>query len=399
MPANVDHVADTSGVELRRLCELYGDVIPDFVKRADYDKVMRPGRQPVTIYADPVNHQFSCHNAASTFLSAMFYHEKRAAFHPKDQARIESRLDHYIDYWAIRGPVDRFLERHGQRVKEAADELPDSAYAYVWVAEDGSKERWMRMTTPAEVKQAADALQSIAPRMPFTDRHVVAKRILHKMASFGAALPADQVEFLERQAGRGVCDPKRVSAMLEGRAKMAAFNPTLRAHVQKLAESVRSAPSLLLDPGTLVKLAATVYEVDMGLGIRPEGYGEAVPRPEDVLFEASFTKTAAALTERVATTSGTVYTKQALAGLPLSELRAVFGDDFADEVKSGADPESAIDPEKMAEVVATLPRPEAELLDRLMSENNIRPDMRKAASANKGFSRQQLAALAANYRG
>lgn len=394
MPANVDHVADANGVELRRLYEAYSDVIPDFVKRADYDKVMRPGRLPVTVYADAVNHQFACHNAASTFLSVMFYHEKRASFHSKEQTRIENRLNHYVDFWAIRSPVERFLSRHEERCKSAAAELPDDAYAYVWVDEDGNKERWMRMTTAAEVKQAADALQEIAPRMPFSDRHVVARRILNKMAAYGAAVPPDQLEFLERQAGRGVCDPERVAAMLEGRAKMAAHNVALRDHVRELAASVRKSPAVFLDPGTLVKLAETIYDVDMGLGIRPEGYCESVPRPEDVLFEVSFTKTAAALAERVATTSGTVYTKTALASVPLEEIRSVFGDDFVDEVKAADD---GIDPEKMAELVATLPRPEAEMLDRLMGENGIRPEMRKAASAKQGFSRAQLAALAGQH--
>lgn len=400
MPANVDHVADASGSELLRLYGLYGDVIPDFVKRADYDKVMRPGRQPVTVYADPVRHQFPCHNAASTYLSALFYHEKRAEFHPKDQARIESRLDHYIDFWAIRGPVDRLLEARTSRVKAAADELPDSSFAYVWVAEDGSKERWMRMTTAAEVKQAADALENLAPRMPYPDRHVVARRILAKVAAFGAALAPGQVEFLERQAGRGVCDPAKVVAMLDGRAKLASHNPPLRNHVVQLAHAVKAAPQVFLDPSTMVKLAETIYEVDMGLGIRPDGYSDLVPRPEDVLFEVSFTKTAQDLAERVATTSGTVYAKAALAKLPLDELRAVFGDDFADEVKAGSDADDgAVDPEKMAEVVATLPRPEAEMLDRLMTENNLRPDMRKAASAKEGFSKSQLQALARHYKG
>lgn len=395
MPANVDHTADSSGVELLRLFEAYGDVIPDFVKRANFDAVMRPGRQPVTVYADPVRRQFPCQNAASTFLSVMFYQEKRAEFHPKDQASIERRLDHYVDYFAIRGPVDRLKEARELRVKSAAEALPDSSFAYVWVGEDGTKERWMRMTTAAEVKQAADALESIAPRMPFSDRHVVARRVLEKAAAFGAALRPEQLEFLERQAGRGVCDRDAVVAMLRGRAKLAADGP-LRLHLQKLADSVAATPAVCLDPNALVKLAETVYQVDASLGVRPDAYSDKLPRPEDVLFEVTFTKTARDLAQKVATTSGTVYDKKAFAGLSVEELRSVFGDDFADEVKCGSGGDK-VDLEKMADLVPTLPRPEAEILDQLMGSRGERPALRKAASCGVGFTREQLAKIAGFY--
>jgi len=390
MPPLSDHVSDVNGEELSRLSKLYE--FPDFVKKANMDQVFRPNDLAVTVYADPIRKQFPCHNAASTWLSTVYFTEKKAEFHPKDQVRIKQRLDHYVGYWRIKESVDKYMVKHAEYNKDAEAGLPDSSYAFVWTDnETGRKDRHLRMVNAREVKAAADYLHEYADRFTFRDRNTIAKKILTKAASFGAAV-GNRIEFLEKQAGHGVCDPDEVVAMLTDRAKLATL-PALKDQILKLAHIVKTQPRQALTPDMMVKLAETVDQIDRTIGLAGK-YTDKLPRPEDVIFKATFSKAASDIAEHCALTSGNIYKKADFAKIALDDVRSLFGTDFAEEVKAGLD---KVDPEKMAELVHTLPRPDAELFDRLMSDSGVFPQMNKAASAKQGFSAQELAALAAGY--
>lgn len=389
MPAAVDHVADTNGAELFRLSRLYD--FPDFVKKANLELVMRPGQLAVTVYADPVNRQFPCHNAPSTWLSAAYFYEKKAEFHPKDAARIEQRLDNYVDYWRIRPSVEALKAKHAEYTKSAADKLPDSAYAWVWVGEDGRKDRRLPLRTAGEVKQAADYLLQYADRFDFKTRNAMARKIVTKAAAYGANLGGHR-EWLEKTAGLGVGDPKAIVAMIEDRAKLAT-NTDFRRGVLKLAEVVRSTPRAALHPDTLADLCHTVEQIDRTLGVFNK-YAAALPRPEDVIFSATFTKAAEELAQTCALTTGNAYRKEQFAKIALDDLSALFGTDFGDQVRKGLD---GVDTEKLAELVATLPRPDAELFDAMMRDLGQGPALTKAASVRQGFTPEDYARMADAY--
>lgn len=389
MPFHADHVADKNGVELVRLAKLYE--FPVFVKQANLDQTMNPGNLPPTVYADPVRKQFPCHTAASTWLSALYYQEKVAEFHPKDRVHIERLLEKYAGYWGIKPAVDYVRNRWKDLHKTAEEQLPDGDFAYVWVGDNGTKERHLRLKTAAEVKAAAEYLIEFRDRFPYGVRHVMSKKILEKAAKLGASI-GPQREFLEKQAGMGVCDPDEVVSLVQNRALLVQ-NPDVKKHFLKMAATIKAAPRKALQPEMLVKLAETLDELDRRLGLVGK-YSEGLPRPEDVVFKATFGKVSQDLYAHVATTSGKVYEKTAFKKLALGDVQELFGDEFADRVRT---PLGDIDPEKMAEEVSTLPRPDAELLDGLLSDNGIIPVMKKAASAKQGFTLSEQQAWAAAY--
>jgi hypothetical protein len=393
MPTGMDHIADTNRAEFVRLARLYP--LPQFVKSAELETVFAPKNLQDSVYADPRYRQFPCQDAPSTFLSALFYQEKRAEFHPKDQRRIEERLDKYIAYWDIKTAVDQMKARWAELHKAAEDNLPDSAFAYVWTDDTGVKDRRLRLTNAMEVKAAADWLHQYRDRLPFEHRHVMAKKILVKQASFGVGL-GENTEFIQRQAGLGVCEPTEVVQMIEQRAALAK-NAQLRDHFLKMAGTVRTLPRRALQPEMLIKLATTMDQLDRQLGLagRAESYTGVVKRPEDVIFKATFDKIASERQAVVATTSGKVYEKQAFKKLAMSAIKDLFGDEFAGLV---TDPLGDLDTEKLAEQVAALPRPDAELFDALLDENGIYPSLQKAASAGVGFSNEDMQAWAAAYQ-
>ena len=179
--------------------------------------------------------------------------------------------------------------------------------------------------------------------------------------------------------------------MIRGRALLT-NNAAYREKIASLAEAVSSSPRQALSPDRLVKLAETVDGIDRAIGIVGK-YGQTLQRPEDVIFKATFTKAAAELDEHVATSSGRVYEKQAFKKLAVEDVKSLFGDDFAKRVTTGL----SVDPEKMAEEVATLPRPDAVLLDGLLSDHGIAPALTKAASVKQGFTPQDWTKMAESY--
>jgi hypothetical protein len=209
--------------------------------------------------------------------------------------------------------------------------------------------------------------------------------VLAKAAQFGAGL-AKHAEFLDRQAGRGVPDQGRLTGMIEGRALLVQ-DPALRAHFRKMAAVIKERPRHALQPQLLVKLAETMDQLDRTLGLVGK-YCDGVPRPEDVIFEATFTKAAAGAASVVTMTDGNVWEKESLARLPLADLEALFGTEFSDQVRT---PLGEVDAEKLAEVAGTLPRPDATLLAGLMADQGVGPVRKKFASGPTPEERQAWA--------
>lgn len=405
MPSKMDHIADIAagGVELHRLAKIYD--FPDFVKSAGVEVNLAPSAKiSVTAYADPPRSQFPCHTKASTWLSYLYFQEKRGEFHPSDREQIERRFKGYIKYYAIKAACDAVKQRWTDLHKTAEEQLPDSAYAYVWVGDNGVKDRRLPLRNAVEVKVAADYLLQHRDTVPLSDRRTMAVRILEKAAAYGAAI-GERIEFLEQQAGRGVCDPREVVAMLRERALLVPETlvktsedgtqvASLRDHFNLLADTVEKQTRQALHPSMLEKLANTVDQLDRTMNLSSK-YARGLVRPEEVIFRATFAKAASELQHNVSTTSGRVYERAAFKKLAATDLRALFGDDFAKRVTTVL---GEVDAEKMAEEVATLPRPDAELLDSLLSDNGIAPIMRKAASAGQGLTKQEMAAWSAAYR-
>lgn len=377
-----------SKVELVKLARQYK--FPKFVKEANLDITMAPTQIAVTAYADPVRHKFACHTPAATWLSAVYFHEKSAEYHPKDRERIQNRLEKFADYFAIRSAYDAVVKRAAEL--RGSNELPDSSYAYVWSpANGGPKERYYPLDTPPNIKAAAEWLERERDAIPFHDRNVIANKILEKAAAKGAALGEDLTDFVEKQAGRGIPDPPELYEMLERRAVLAR-NAQHREAITKLAASVKSTPRVALQPRELIKLATTVDMIDHAIGLKGN-YTDLLPRPEEVIFKVSFTKAASDHSTLCPLQSGSVFSKEQFGKLARSDVEGLFGSDFAAEVCTGFD----VDPEKFAEVASTLPLPDATLLEALLSESGQHAQMHKGASYEP-IDNETLEALAAAYQ-
>lgn len=383
----LDPASDKNRTELTKYSQRYD--FPQFVKSADLDSTMDPGEIAVTAYADPVNKKYACHSAAATWLSSVYFHEKSAEYHPKQQSKICERLERFADYFGIR-PAYNAVAKRANDLRQN-DQMPDSSYAYVWQSKDGHKERYYPMTSALQVKVAAEWLYENQDKIPFADRNVIGTRIYEKAAHYGAGIGEALTDFIEKQAGRGIPDPPELYTMLERRSKLAK-KAEHREAIIKLADTVRNTPRVALQPNELVKLATTVDLIDYAIGLKGK-YTDLLPRPEDVIFKVTYTKAASDHGKLCTLQTGSVYDKSQLAKLAREDVVDLFGNDFANEVCTGFE----IDPEKIAEVANTLPRPDAELLEHLLAEAGQRPQLAKSASCDP-IDTETLEALAAAYR-
>jgi hypothetical protein len=162
---------------------------------------------------------------------------------------------------------------------------------------------------------------------------------------------------------------------------------------KQAAAALRLNPAPVHNAGNLQKLAAFVDAFDRENGI-VQDYGYSVPRPEDILFTIT-EKTAAQVKEsHVPMTSGNIYKVADLQSVKLGDIRDWMGSDFADEVSVGG---LHVNMDKLAELLPTLPRGDAEHFDRLLSTTGVQPFAKEAAHVSEGISRQDLFDLAARY--
>jgi hypothetical protein len=388
----LDQSGDTNFSELNRYARLYP--FPDFAKQAGLADLVGPTEKKARLYADiRMPYQFPIHNKAATFVSTVYFLEKSAEVSPKVRDHIAARLSKAAEYWGIGNAVKVLESKHAGLNKEA--DHPDSSYAIVWATDDGRKERRYPMRNGLEVKAAAawyrDYMPEIRKEYEFTDRQTIANKILQKAAEFGADIKDYRTE-LEQHAGRGLCSPTKAAEFIRDRVRAAyKCQPKMRDSMHKLADMVANRPKAFLDPGTMRDLANTVDQFDRTHGLLNK-YSEAIPAPEAFLFEATYTKTAEFCKESCTLNTGSVYSKEDFTKLSTSDIRDLFGDDIADAVITGL----SVDPEKMAEVAATFPRPDAQMFDELMSSKGIEPVAKQGAAQDLGFSFKELQEMSAN---
>jgi hypothetical protein len=371
----LDHTRDISGRETHRLLSLYP--APDFVKSAEHERIHgEPEKMARHLYADPHKKLYPCHTAPATWMSALWFAEKRAAFDDKTAAAIDERIMSAAKYFGIAGLVVELNEKVAASNSSDLNSLPDSDFAIVWRVDNGSVERHWPLRNATEVKFAAAHFDKHRDEFVFADRHKIANKILDKALEYGADISVAD-DALDTTAGRGLCATKVAADLLRGRAQLVKrSHADLSAELEKLAALVESNPLESQREETRLKLAGIVDQFDRDTQLQ-RLYGEGgLARPEEVLFAITEKVARDFMSEHVETTTGNVYALDDLEKLAVDDIRDVMGDDFADAVSSGG---VYTDRDKLAAIVPTLDRGMASTLDRLLQEKKASPVATNAA--------------------
>jgi hypothetical protein len=380
----LDQLDDLNGQELYRITRVHP--LPPFVKEASADDIVGPPEGLEThCYAHPRGKHYPVHTAAATYISTLFFLDKQAEWDRPTAQVIERTLDKYAKYHGITERIQRLKEAWAEAQKlPAEDKLPDEDYALIV-----NGEKHFPVRNGNEVLKCAEYIQQYRDELPYEYRQQMAAKVLEKAGKFGLSL-GDKEEFIEKQAGHGVCGAKTVAEFLYQRSvlyKRAGFlDYAIKAG--EMAKACLKNKAGIHDQDQLVKLACLVDQVDRDTKLKSKAVD--LPAPEDVFFQLTV-KTASKLREEhVALTSGNIYKTADLENAKLDAVADVMGEDFAQAIAGGLH----VDAAKMAEIVPTLPRGDAELFDRLMASMGIHPVVKEAAHEAGEFDIKDFAALA-----
>lgn len=368
----LDHVHDVAGRETHRLLTL--NPAPNFVKEASGDRLTGGETLPRHLYADQRNKLYPCHTAPATWMSAVFFADKRANFEPRQAEEIAARISKAAAFFGISGLVTN-LEKTA--APHNLTDLDDDSWGIVWQDENGRTERHWPLRNAEEVKFAAAHFKKYRDEFVFDDRYMIANKILEKAAQYGADISAAEGT-LELSAGLGACAAKVASQMLKDRVRLTARqHRELAGELSKIADAIDQNPERARDIGTRLKLASAVDNFDRNTHLYRLYDAGGLPRPEEVLFAVTEKVARDFTSQNVETTTGNVYALADLEKLAVDDVRAFLGDDFADAVSTGG---VYMDRDKLAAVVPTLDRGMATALDQLMAEKQAYAIVKSAAA-------------------
>lgn len=380
-----DQTDDVGGRILYRV--MMSNTPPEFVKAASSDEIygMQEGQAcPAHLYGDPVHRKFPCNTPASTWVSAAFYYDSKDELPPKFAEWIEGRIKSSASKFNITNIINSLEEAATTIEKAAAPD--DDDYAVVIKYSNGHKERYYPLTDSKLVKEAAEYLLKYRDEIPYRERKTMSEKILEKASKFGCAL-GDTIVFLEKQAGLGGCAAQDVAALLWGRVRVVGRSDKPTEMQIKLAEMAAICDKKANDvrhPETLQKVAEIVDNFDRAHGLHRQ-YSVLVPRAEDILFAITEKTASDLLKDHVALTNGSIYKVADLSNVQLEDLKGLMGEDFAEHVSVDG---MTVSREKLAELMHTLPRPDADLLDRLFNDTGIERVYKQASVVSTGLSKQ-----------
>lgn len=215
-----------------------------------------------------------------------------------------------------------------------------------------SMKRW-RVTDANGVKLASDAIMTNRRRMDVDTRATASVNLAKKAAEFGVGLPTA----ILKMAGATMCDTKVLRDWLQARSTITS-DAQIKFGYDKLAEEVDQMPPLVGDREQLVKVAATIQELDESVDL-DYFYDQKIPDALDTVFN----------TEKIADEMLTLAGRQ----VPMSQLQAVdpeiykdvLGDDLAGDFVSSS---GEIDEEELAMILPTVPR---DLLQALLAQMGL----------------------------
>lgn len=296
---------------------------------------------PSSVFADPTGRNYPCHTKAACWNSAAEF----AAAEVREPL-VELRLREKAHVLGIGGHVNELLTM--PKTAAAGD-----AFALTL---DGVGHYPLR--TPAEIKTAAAYLIKYAAEFDGDQQQQFAANVIVQGEKFGVETPE-----LEKFAGLGTTPLSWIREGLTARANVLQGRGSEHA---KTAATILSdlAKDLSVSPSAAqrLKLAALVGDVDRDFELT-HLYDREFSSPADMFHGVTKTATERLIRECIELVDGSIVEKSALARVTEDQCRSWLGDDIAD---AAFEDFAGFSTEKLAEILPTLPRPEARRLHEML---------------------------------
>jgi len=361
MRGPTDFLDDPNQQRFYTLERLHG--IPEFVKGASTEEQARAAQLPSHVFADVKRRKFPCHTKAATWLAQAYFTTCQGAYSKKEASLVQDRITKAAKFFNIAGQTDSFQKNWSKIEGRDKTEIKEADYGLIVTDPDtGEKMKLFPMPNPISVKMAGEYLYANRFQYPYAWRRTAARNILKRAYEYdkrwkngekvaGAdqgslRFDTDTREYLEKAAGFGAALPEHVSEQIAQRVIMIGDkHKPLRVKLAAVAKAVSDMPQSSCTPKYLQKLAAMLDEVDRQTGICGH-YHHGVSLPEESLFQLLSKQAKAALDTHITLTTGNTYPVEAFRHMPIM----------------------SVDLKKAAEVLPTLPRDDAALLERVLSD-------------------------------
>lgn len=377
-----DYLNDSSLQLLHTLRKQFSDPLPEFIKDSDLQD--RPSLEvPGSAFAHPATRQFPCHTKSAAFLSYLYLHGQNGNgvewTAPTPFEKVAERLDTAVTFWKLGPEVTSLREAITAKSASSKRDLTDDDYALV---EQYGSETVKRFPTinAATVTKSAESLHRDRECYPYAWRQKAAAVLLQKAMELGADVSGDALEYLTKAAGVYTLNDLDAAAAVAKRALLVPEES--RDVLRKVATAIANG----VDRDRLVKLCSLISNVDCAHKLHTL-YKDGLPMPEEALFQGATTKYASA-TAPVTLTTGSSYDLDTLKSAGLAPL-TVLGDAYLQEF--AANDQGDLDMAKVADILPTIPRDDAQLLDQAYEAAGVAPMQKEARYSRQAFSRENIA--------
>ena len=340
-----DQQSDFSGKELFNLSR--GVDLPEYVKTAEVEDAYELSALPKTAFADPDRGIYPINTPARVYVSNMYFMDKKASIKKLYGEDYVSQLENNIKEAALVFGIDEDLTdfEKSKNIKEASD----------------YNERHMvdfsvpGMSEPVQlypVKTASDLLDSAQhfanniKNFPFDVRIKSAENFVEAARELAVD---DLPDLVMKYAGLYYPEIENMADELWRRSTKLA-NEDHKAIYNAMADDIENISNI----SDVMKIAETCFHVENMEGLYDKAkVAELLGDPVDRFFTAPIQKVAQDLS--YVEVHGEKYKLEDLTKISKDKYEEAFGD-------SGIDP---TDPEKIAEILPTMPRSDVKLLEEI----------------------------------
>lgn len=346
-----DQQSDYSGKEMYSMFK--GVDLPEYVKTAEVEDAYEVYKLPKTAFADPERMIYPINSAATVYISNAHFINKRADIVKLYGEDYASQLQNNIEKAAEILDITEDLQDYNNRlnVKQAADYEENYMMDF---SLDGMPETSIKLypvKTASDLVEASESFVTNIHNFPFEVRVKTAENFVKAAGDLGVD---DMPEMVLKYAGTYYPDLTNLDHELWRRSTKL----TKEAHVD-IYEQIRGDLDNMTSISDVMKIAETCFNIENMEGLYDNvKVAKLLGDPVDMLFTESVIKIASDLS--YVEVHGDKYKLSDLTKISKDKYEEAFGD-------SGIDP---ADPEKIADILPTMPRSDMKLLEEI---TGIRP--------------------------
>jgi hypothetical protein len=313
--------------------------IPAFVKEASTDDADLSVAHNDS-FGDPGTRKYPLNNKSNTWLSRQYFEREKVRYDQKTAALIEERINKAANFWNLPG---------ANRIQQ------EPARKHTLTIYDQAKKLFeVNIEEPGHYKQAAEYLESHKANIPYESRRAFARELLATPDELKTTLREHTQDYIEKAAGFGMATGSRMTYAIMSRvANCADTHTELSSRLVKMGSLVDDQP---VTPSLLHKVAVMLDHVDRATGL-VNYYGRGIDSPEECLFPMLQKHAEEMRDNAVLLSTGTVMSRHELT--MAKEAVDQFFDNHIGEIPYSSN-------EEMIEQVAALPRPDAEVLEKIL---------------------------------